>query len=110
MPSCPVCSLDMAGHKYRHLASTPLRVGREANFNAMMDAVKAARWVKLAQFQEWEGLSPDADVYLFGCDDDRFYIAVIFSSFELESANLLYYHQQIPPDGMPNFEAPWSTV
>jgi hypothetical protein len=62
MPSCPVCSLDMAGHKYRHIASMPLGEGREADFNSMMNAVKAARWADLAQFQQWEGLSTDADV------------------------------------------------
>lgn len=107
MPSCPVCSSDMAGHKYRHIASTPVAAERQADFNSMMDAVKAARWSDLAEFQQWDGLSTDADVYLFGCDDGSYFVAVILSPFELGSKNQLLHYQRVPTDRLPILETPW---
>lgn len=110
MPSCPVCEQHFEGHQYKRLASNPLNKDKKERYLAMMKAVNSHAWEELNSFQDWEGTSANAEVYLFRCPDIRYNLAVIYTPYALEDIVWLIRHEQIQSESLPAHTEPWRTV
>jgi len=110
MPICPLCRQQMNVHRYQHIASTPFGGEAKGSFDSMMNAVKSHAWDELLGFQKWEGTSPDADVYLLECPDERLLLAVIYCPYELGDIYKLLHYEQVERSEVPIKKERWSQV
>lgn len=86
---CPVCRGPLESHRYRLVASMPLRQNRLAQVDDMIAAVTRHDWPHLNEFHVWEGDQSNAEVYWIECPAGGFSISIVLSPFALEEPHNL---------------------
>ena len=107
---CPICGQNMGEHRYISFARVPLTREKQSDYTQMMDAVKNHEWNLLRDFQEWEPLAADAEVYLIRCPAGQYNLAVIYAAYSLGDVNYVIHQEELQLNDLPEVTADWQTI
>ncbi len=84
LKQCPVCKRDFTQHRYTPFATVALDNERGNKTRMLLDLIERHLWQDLQNFQSWEGLQDNLEVYMLLCKTEQIAVIVIYSPHELD--------------------------
>lgn len=110
VPVCSICGLAIQGHLFKHVASTTITPGNSNRAETLIKSVRAADWVSILSFQDWDGLSTSVDVVGLKCVDERCSLAVLLCPAQLEEPYALMLQALVSDCDGPLANGFWGSI